>query len=54
VYCGECGTAGPIFMEAEEGLEGDPRFDDVIEAWIEAGMQRAQRHGHVRHEARVH
>jgi hypothetical protein len=41
IVCRECGTAGPIFVVAERGLEEAIDFDDLRDAWVRAGMMRA-------------
>jgi hypothetical protein len=41
LVCGECGTAGPVFVAAERGLEGAIDSDDLREAWVRAGVMQA-------------
>ncbi len=36
--CENCGVAGVIFVEAEQGLEGDDTSDCLTAAWLERGM----------------
>lgn len=42
LVCRECGVAGPIFVPAEVGLEGDPEVDSLRMAWLRAGLDRVQ------------
>jgi hypothetical protein len=39
--CGECGTAGPVFVAAERGLEGAIDSDGLREAWVRVGGMQA-------------
>jgi hypothetical protein len=41
IVCRECGTAGPIFVAAERGLDEISDSDDLREAWVRIGMMRA-------------
>jgi hypothetical protein len=39
--CRGCGTAGPIFVAAERGLEEADDSDDLRDAWVRIGVMRA-------------
>jgi len=41
LVCGECGTAGAVFVAAERGLEGAVDSDDLREAWVRVGVMQA-------------
>jgi hypothetical protein len=42
--CPCCGTAGPIFVEAEHWLEGATEAESPQEAWLQFGLDYAERH----------
>lgn len=41
VICSECGTAGSVFVESRPGLEGAPESEDLRDAWLRVGLERA-------------
>ena len=40
--CGECGTAGVIFVPVEAGdpIDADPEADSLRAAWLRAGLEQ--------------
>jgi hypothetical protein len=42
VACGECGTAGVIFVPAEAGdpVYADPEVDSLRAVWLRAGLEQ--------------
>lgn len=41
VRCGECGTAGVIFVEAEVANEDELEGDDLRARWLQVGLDQA-------------
>ena len=37
--CKCCGMAGVLFVPAEMGLETEPRYASLREAWLRAGLE---------------
>ena len=44
VQCGECGTAGAIFVPVDMGhaIVGDPDADSLRSVWLRAGLEQAR------------
>ena len=43
VVCGECGTAGGIFVPVEvDQVTGDPEADSLRAIWLHAGLEQAR------------
>lgn len=42
VVCGECGTAGVIFVPVDIGdpIAGDPEADGLRAVWLRAGLEQ--------------
>lgn len=40
--CRFCGTAGAVFVRAEDSLEGDVESETLHEAWLRRGLDAAQ------------
>lgn len=44
IVCGECGTAGVIFVPAhiDYPITGDPEADSLRAAWVKAGLEQVR------------
>lgn len=42
--CGECGTAGTIFVpiDIDDPIAGDPEADSLRAVWLRAGLDQAR------------